>query len=81
MHFNGKRLCYVNNDHLEKETQVAHWVTTNDNQWQRVAISANSSFFRIREESITKHPKENTLNLKEDLEEKGDIELRAERSP
>ena len=60
---------------------MAHWVRTNDNQWQRVAISANSSFFRIREESTTKHPKKNPLNLKEDLEEKGDIELRAERSP
>ena len=46
-----------------------------------MAISANSSFFRIREESTTKYPKENPLNLKEDLEEKGDIELRAERSP
>ena len=74
MHFNTKRLCYVNNNRLEKETQVAHWVTTSDNQWQRVAISANSSFFQIREESITKHPKESPLNLKEDLEEKEDIE-------
>ena len=46
----------------------------------RVA-SANSSFFRIREESTTKHPKENSSNLKEDLEEKRDIELRAEGSP
>ena len=74
---------------------MAHWVTTNENEWQqvvqrlktndnegqRVAISANSSFFRIREESTTKHPKENPLNLKEDLEEKRDIELRAEQSP
>ena len=49
-------------------------MTTNDNEWQRVAISANSSFFRIREESITKHPKEISLNLKEDLEVKRDIE-------
>ena len=39
-----------------------------------MAISANSSFFRIREESITKHPKEISLNLKEDLEVKRDIE-------
>ena len=37
-------------------------------------------FFRIREGSTTKHPKENSLNLKEDLEEKKDIELRAEES-
>ena len=35
----------------------------------------------MREESTTKHPKENPLNLKEDLEEKSDIELKAERSP
>ena len=60
---------------------MVHWVTTNDNEWQRVAISANSFFFRIREESTTKHPKENPLILKEDLEEKRDIELRAEQSP
>ena len=55
--------------------------TTIENEWQRVAISANSSFFRIREESTTKHPKENPSNLKEDLEEKRDIELRADQSP
>ena len=36
--------------------------------------------FRIREGSITKRPKENSLNLKEDLEEKKDIELRAEEN-
>ena len=51
--------------------------TTSDNEGQRVAISANSSFFRIREESTTKHPKVN----KEDLEEQRDIELRAEGRP
>ena len=60
---------------------MTHQMVRNDKEWQRVAISANSSFFRIREESTTKHRKENPLNLKEDLEEKGDIELRAERSP
>ena len=67
---------------------MVHQVTTGDNEWynewynewQRAAISANSSFFRIREGSTTKHPKENSLNLKEDLEEKKDIELRAEES-
>ena len=32
---------------------------TSDNQWQQVAISANFSFFRIREELTTKHMKEN----------------------
>ena len=58
-------------------------MTTSDNEWQRVAISANSSFFRIRQKSTTKPPKENSLNpeAKEDLEEKRDIELRAEESP
>ena len=37
-------------------------------------------FFRIREGSTTKRPRENSLNLKEDLEEKKDIELRAEEN-
>ena len=64
---------------------MVHPVTTNDNECynecQRVAISANSSIFRIREDSTTKHPKENSLNLKEDLEEKRDIELGTEGSP
>ena len=48
-----------------------------------MAISANSSFFRIRQKSTTKDPKENSLNpeAKEDLEEKRDVELRAEESP
>ena len=55
--------------------------TTSDNEWQRVAISANSSVFRIREESTTKDLKENSLNPKEEVEEKRDIELRAEGSP
>ena len=54
---------------------------TNDNEGKRVVISGNSSFFRIREESTTQHPKVNHLNLKEELEEKRDIELRAEQSP
>ena len=45
-----------------------------------MAISANSSFFRIRDESTTKLSKGNSLNLKQDLEEKRDTELRAKRS-
>ena len=53
--------------------------TTNDNEWQRVTISANFSFFQIREEPTTKHPKENSLNLEEDLWRRP-IELRAETS-
>ena len=54
--------------------------TTNDNEWQRVTISANFSFFQIREEATTKHPKENSLNIEEDLWRRP-IELRAETSP
>ena len=34
---------------------------------QRVTISANFSFFQIREEPTTKDPKENSLNIEEDL--------------
>ena len=59
-------------------------VTTNDNEWykewQRVTISVNFSFFQIRGEPTTKHPRENSLNLNEDLRRRP-IELRAERSP
>ena len=44
-------------------------VTTNDNKWQRVVISVNFTFFLLREKSTTKHSKENSLNLEEDLEE------------
>ena len=52
----------------------------NDNEWQQVTISANFSFFQIREEATTKHPKENSLNIEEDLWRRP-IELRAETSP
>ena len=55
-------------------------VTANDNEWQQVTISANFSFFQIREEATTKHPKENSLNIEEDLWRRP-IELRAETSP
>ena len=44
--------------------------TTSDNELQRVttsAISANFSFFQIREQPTTKHPEENSLNIEEDL--------------
>ena len=37
-------------------------VTTNDNEWPFRLI-----FFQIREESTTKHPKENSLNIEEDI--------------
>ena len=55
-------------------------VTTNDNEWQQMTILASFSFFQIREEPTTKHPKENSLNLEEDLWRRP-IELRAETSP
>ena len=55
-----------------------HWVvgvtaigTANVDKWQGVVILANFPFFFffwIREEPTTKQPKENSLNLKEDLE-------------
>ena len=55
------------------EWQQRQRVTTNVNEWynewQRLAISAEFSFFQIKEESITKHPQEKSLNLEEDLEE------------
>ena len=43
--------------------------TSRDIDWHRVTISAIFSFFRIRVEPTTEHPKENSLNLEEDLEE------------
>ena len=65
-------------------------VTTNDKKWQRVAqrVTTNANewpfqliflFFQIKEKPITKHPKENFLNLEEDLWRRP-IELRAETS-
>ena len=53
---------------------------TSENEWQRVTISANFSFFQIREKPTTKHPKENSLNLEDNLWRRP-IELRAETSP
>ena len=54
--------------------------TTNDNEWQRVTISASFSFFQIREEATTKHPKENSLNMEKDLWRRP-IVLRAKTKP
>ena len=55
-----------------------HWVvqrvTTNDNEWPFRLIFL---FFQIREEPTTKHSRENSLNLEEDLWRRP-IELRAE---
>ena len=53
--------------------------TTSDSECQRVTIPANFSFFQIKEEPTTKHPKENFLSLEEDLWRRP-IELRAETS-
>ena len=44
-------------------------VTTNNTEWQRVVISANFPFFRIKKEPTSKQSKENCLNLEEDNEE------------
>ena len=58
-------------------------MTTSDdewyNEWQRVTILANFSFFQIREEPTTKHPMKNSLNIEKDLWRRP-IELRAESS-
>ena len=50
------------------------------NEWQRATISANFSFFQIREEATAKHPKENSSNIEENLWRRP-IELRAGISP
>ena len=60
--------------------RVVQRMTTSDNEWQRGTISASFSFFRKREEATTKHPKENSLNIEEDLWRRP-IELRAGTSP
>ena len=55
-------IVYKKTDEWYIEWQrVVQRVTTNDNEWQRVTISANFSFFQIREEPTTKHSKENSL--------------------
>ena len=61
----------------DKEWQrVVQRVTTNVNEWPFQLIFL---FFQIREEPTTKHPKENFLNLAEDLWRRP-IELRPETS-
>ena len=80
-----QRVTTNDNEWQRVTTNDKEWqrVTRNDNEWhnerQRVTISANFSFFQIREEPTTKHPKENSLNLEEDLWRRP-IELRAETS-
>ena len=66
------------------------WATTSDKEWQGVVQRVTTNFnewpfrliflfFQIRGEPTTKHPKENSLNLEEDLWRRP-IELRAETS-
>ena len=38
-------------------------------EWQRVTILAIFPFFRIRKEHTTMHPREGSVNVKEDLKE------------
>ena len=45
------------------------FLTASDNEWQRVVISANFLFFRIREEPTTKYLNEDSLNLEDELKE------------
>ena len=63
--------------------------TMSDNAWQRMTTSHNewpfrlffiNFFFRIREEPITKHPKEKSLNLEEDLD-KGLLNFEQKQAP
>ena len=44
-------------------------MTANDEEGQEVIISAIFIFIQIRQQPSTKHLKENTLNLEEDLPE------------
>ena len=55
--------------------------TTSDNEWQRVTTSDHfGCFFQIREKATTKHLKQNSLNIEEDLWRRP-TELRTEASP
>ena len=71
-----QRVTKIDNEWYNEWQQV----TANDNerynewrkewQWMTTSVfSANFLFFRIKEEPTTKHSKENSLNLEEDLEE------------
>ena len=66
--------------HDNEWQRVVQRMTTSDNEWQRVTISANFSFFQLRQEPTNKHPKENSLNIEEALWRRL-IELRAGTSP
>ena len=73
-----QRMTTSNNEWQRVVHQVTTSGTTSDNECQRVTIPANFTF-QIKEEPTTKHPKENFLNLEEDLWRRP-IELRAETS-
>ena len=56
------RIVYKNTDEWYNKWQgMTTSGTTSDNERRRVTISPNLSFFQIREEPTTKHPKENYL--------------------
>ena len=55
---------------LERVVQcVTKSGTKNGIEWQRVVISANFPFFRIRNESTTQHHRENSSHIEQDHEE------------
>ena len=91
---NGKRIIYKETDEWQRVVQrvttndndwynewqrVVQRMIASDKEWQQVTISDNFSFFQIREEPTTKHPKGNCLNIEEDLLRRP-IELTAETS-
>ena len=76
-----------NNEWYNEWQRMVQRMTMSDNKWQRVATSSNEwsfrlilVFFQIKEVATTKHPKENSLNIEEDLWRRP-TELRAEASP
>ena len=48
--------------------RVVEQVTSSHIEWQ-IVTKSDKMFFLIREQPTTKHPRENSLNLKEDLED------------
>ena len=62
-----QRVTMNENEWHNKWHRVVKLVTTSDNEWQSVVVLAN--FLFSREEPTNRHPKENPLNIEEDLEE------------
>ena len=80
-----QRVAASDNKWYNERQWVVQWVTTRDNEWQRVTTNGLLGyffffFFRIREEPITKHPKEKSLNLEEDLD-KGLLNFEQKQAP